>query len=80
MAGDNNNWRNKFGTNFNFQQPSFIDGLRSGFNIFGNHYPNNLHSDSMSLKNDWETIGNDFRMTFDKSHIDPNSPFNNKMF
>ncbi len=81
MFEDNNNNKNlgnKFGTNFNFQQPSFLDGIGSSINIFGNHYPNNLHSDSMSLRNDWETIGNDFRNTFNNTQFDQNSPFKNK--
>ena len=65
MFGDNND-NNSFGTNYNFYNPSFLQGICSSINISGNHYSNNLHSDSLSLRNDWGTIGNDFHDSFNK--------------
>ncbi len=76
----NNNGNKKFGTGYNIQLPSFIDGIGSSVNICGNYYKTNFHSDLMSLRNDWETIGNDFKNTMNSRPSSPSNSFRNNSF
>jgi len=77
MFWDDFDKNKKFGTDYNFKPSSFVDGIGSCFNVPGNYYPSNLHSDSMSIRNDWATIGNDFNNTINSNPF-PNNPFKNE--
>ena len=63
--------RNKYKTNKLFPVPSFIVGMGSVFNVFGNYFqftyskkPGNADFDA--LENDWDILGKDFSKALKK--------------
>ena len=62
-------------TDFLFPTPSFIIGMGSAFNLFGNYYhyntlPTGEEADARALRNDFEMVGQDIRAALNQ--IDSN--------